>query len=149
MEELQAVLGVAVKRPAQVPGAAALRVSGNLEQHYSPDARLIVCSAHALADMQATVLTGFLPDAAPAHKQNSASAFACRALGWTPEFIGRAQALRLPVQVLANHPQAVARALYAQLRQADSDGIHTLIVEQPAAESTWEGIADRLRRAAS
>jgi L-threonylcarbamoyladenylate synthase len=41
-----------------------------------------------------------------------------------------------------------ARELYAALRELDADGVAEIWVEQPPDHPEWEGVRDRLRRAA-
>jgi L-threonylcarbamoyladenylate synthase len=43
---------------------------------------------------------------------------------------------------------AYAHALYADLRALDRDGADLILVEQPPQDSAWQGVNDRLRRAA-
>ena len=45
-------------------------------------------------------------------------------------------------------PQAYAQALYAQLRALDQVGADLILVEQPPKTTAWQGINDRLQRAA-
>jgi len=45
-------------------------------------------------------------------------------------------------------PQTYARDLYAQLRRLDQLGADVILVEQPPSHAEWQGINDRLRRAA-
>ena len=50
---------------------------------------------------------------------------------------------------MADNPAAVAHELFAVLRTLDADGCTEIWVEQPPGGPAWEGVADRLRRAAS
>ncbi len=43
---------------------------------------------------------------------------------------------------------AYAHALYAKLRALDREGADLILVEQPPQEAAWQGVNDRLRRAA-
>lgn len=45
-------------------------------------------------------------------------------------------------------PHACAHALYANLRSLDREGADLILVEQPPQEAPWQGVNDRLRRAA-
>ena len=49
---------------------------------------------------------------------------------------------------MASDPQAYAQALYAQLRALDQVGADLILVEQPPKTAAWQGINDRLQRAA-
>jgi L-threonylcarbamoyladenylate synthase len=53
------------------------------------------------------------------------------------------------VSVIPHDPEAYARALYAELHRCDAAGARTIVVENVPESPEWEGIADRLRRAAS
>jgi len=46
-------------------------------------------------------------------------------------------------------PAAAAHDLFAALRQLDDEGAAEIWVEQPPDEPAWEGVRDRLRRAAT
>jgi L-threonylcarbamoyladenylate synthase len=52
------------------------------------------------------------------------------------------------VSVVPHDPEAFARALYAELHQCDDEGAGLIIVEAVPDAPSWQGIADRLRRAA-
>jgi L-threonylcarbamoyladenylate synthase len=41
-----------------------------------------------------------------------------------------------------------AQALYAKLRALDHEGAELILVEQPPQDLAWQGVNDRLRRAA-
>ncbi|MFM7523571.1 MAG: L-threonylcarbamoyladenylate synthase [Betaproteobacteria bacterium] len=49
---------------------------------------------------------------------------------------------------ITTDPQTYARDLYAQLRKLDQLGADVILVEQPPSHAGWQGINDRLRRAA-
>lgn len=49
---------------------------------------------------------------------------------------------------ITTDPQTYARDLYAQLRKLDQLGADVILVEQPPSHAEWQGINDRLRRAA-
>jgi L-threonylcarbamoyladenylate synthase len=50
--------------------------------------------------------------------------------------------LRMP-----REPRAYAQKLYAALRELDSAGCETILIEAPPAEPAWEAVLDRLRKA--
>ncbi len=50
--------------------------------------------------------------------------------------------------MLGDDPVGYARRLYAALREADSLGVSTILIESPPAAEAWRAIHDRLRRAA-
>jgi L-threonylcarbamoyladenylate synthase len=55
----------------------------------------------------------------------------------------------LSVSVIPHDPEAYARALYAELHRCDADGATTIVVEAVPNTPKWQGIADRLQRAAT
>jgi L-threonylcarbamoyladenylate synthase len=50
---------------------------------------------------------------------------------------------------MPDDPIAAAHELFAALRGLDEDGAAQIWVEQPPDTPAWEGVRDRLRRAAS
>ena len=44
---------------------------------------------------------------------------------------------------------AAAHELFAVLRELDAQGVHLIWVETPPADADWDGVRDRLRRAAA
>jgi L-threonylcarbamoyladenylate synthase len=44
---------------------------------------------------------------------------------------------------------ATARELFSVMRELDDQGVHLIWVEQPPDTPEWEGVRDRLRRAAA
>lgn len=123
--ELERVLGQPLaERDAQSP-----RASGTLEAHYAPTARLRLADASALAALAA------LPDRGRGMAVYSRT---CPAL--PPE----ARWARMPAD-----PIEAARALFATLRAIDTPDVTQIWVEQPPDAPEWEGVRDRLRRAAA
>jgi L-threonylcarbamoyladenylate synthase len=105
------------------------RASGTLASHYAPRARVRL---HADAAALAAALA-----ARPAALR---VAVYCR----TPlATSGAALQRRMP-----DDATGAARELYAALRELDADGVAEIWVEQPPDHPEWEGVRDRLRRAA-
>jgi L-threonylcarbamoyladenylate synthase len=50
---------------------------------------------------------------------------------------------------MPDDPRAAAQELFAVLREFDRQGVKLIWVEQPPDTPAWEGVNDRLRRAAS
>ena len=50
---------------------------------------------------------------------------------------------------MPDDPRAVAQELFAVLREFDDQGMKLVWVEQPPDTAPWEGVNDRLSRAAS
>ncbi len=134
--QIEQVLGVSVKGHVEAgkPGQNNPRVSGALEKHYSPNAKVYVVSAQELMDLQ---LGG-----------------KALCVGWSDGFLQAADRLRshhsaVLVEALNDSPQGVAKVLYTVLRQADDLACKQVLFERPPVDAQWEGIADRLKRAAS
>lgn len=126
-QQVEAACGVAVReRDAQAP-----RASGTLEAHYAPAAPLRLMDARSLQ----TALDVLGADAAHIAVYSRA-ALRCRS--------SRVLLRRMP-----DDPVAAARQLFATLRDFDAQGARLIWVEAPPADVAWEGVADRLRRAAA
>jgi L-threonylcarbamoyladenylate synthase len=125
-EQLEAVCG----EPVHARDAAAPRASGTLASHYAPTARVRLLDAAAL---QAAL--------------DGRDALA------PPLAVWARSALRLPAGVQQrsmSHDAAVAaQALFATLRELDASGVPEIWVEAPPPGQTWDGVRDRLQRAAA
>lgn len=114
------------------PDRAAPRVSGSLDAHYAPRTPLALVPTEQL-----TALTQQL--AAQGKR------FALMHYTDTGSRAGAVAVARLP---LSAEPQAYAHALYATLRTLDAKSCELILVEQPPQDVRWQGVNDRLRRAA-
>lgn len=132
-EAIAAVLG----QPLRERDADAPRASGTLEAHYAPNARVrLFADAPALAAALAAASTtppGAEPPAALAVYSRSA-------VPLPPGVLAR----RMPAE-----PAAAAHELFAALREFDAAGVVHIWVEQPPPTPAWEGVRDRLARAAA
>jgi L-threonylcarbamoyladenylate synthase len=126
-ERIEAVLG----EPLREPDAQSPRASGTLEAHYAPRAKVRLMSGPmlntALQMLGASPLrlavysrTVHLPAGSPLRRR------------------------AMPVQA-----DRAAHELFAALRELDAEGVDLIWVEEPPAEPAWEGVRDRLRRAAA
>lgn len=134
--QIESVLGVSVKTHGEVSKTPNVnpRVSGALEKHYSPDAKVWVLQASELANLSLEQHT--------------------LCVGWSDEFLQQADALRelnsgVTVEALNNDPAEVAKALYATLRLADELDCKQVLFEKPEQIPEWEAVADRLKRASA
>jgi L-threonylcarbamoyladenylate synthase len=123
---IEAVLG----QPLRAADARSPRAPGMLTSHYAPSARLRLLTPHALAAALQH------PDRLPA----GLVVYARRAAAGLPG---------LPWLSMPDDPAAVAHDLFAVLRRFDAEGRAEIWVEQPPDLPDWEGVNDRLRRAAT
>jgi L-threonylcarbamoyladenylate synthase len=126
--QLEAVLGQALRERDE----ASPRASGSLGSHYAPAARLRLMSTAQLRD--ALELLG--PQAA----QLRLAVYSRARLR-----IGRGIEHRL----MPDDPAAAAHELFAALRAFDARDAQLIWVEQPPEGAEWEGVRDRLVRAAA
>lgn len=122
---IEAVLG----EPLAEPDAAAPKASGTLAAHYAPRARVRLLAADALALRLATA-----------------------AAGGALEGVAVYSRARLPAwrwQALPADPAAAAHELFAVLRELDAAGATEIWVEAPPRDPAWDGVRDRLGRAAA
>lgn len=129
-DQIEAACGVSLQDP-QTLTQAAPKASGTLESHYAPRAKVRVMPGDELHQRLQTL---------GVHANN---------LGvWS-----RAAPADLSAGVLwrVQAPQAeqAAHDLFAVLRALDARGVMQIWVEQPPETPEWEGVADRLRRAAA
>ena len=127
-ERIEALLGGHLGQPdAQSP-----RVSGSLRSHYAPQAKLRLMESAALRDALA-VLGAPGPELKLAVYSRSGMP------------LGRGiEQRRMP-----QDPAAAAHELFAVLRDFDEQRVQIIWVEQPPADPAWEGVRDRLQRAAA
>jgi L-threonylcarbamoyladenylate synthase len=114
--------------PDELPDAAP-RASGTLESHYAPDAKVRLMDGKSLQ----AALDVLGPDAA-------AIAIYARSFVRTRSRHYR----RMP-----DDAGETARQLFAVLREFDAAGVKLIWVETPPDTPEWEGVRDRLRRAAA
>ena len=107
------------------------RASGTLEAHYAPQAKVRLMEAQALQ----TALDVLGPQA-------SAVAVYARSPLRTP-------APGVLLRPMPAQAEDAARELFAALRGFDEAGVKLIWVETPPATPAWEGVRDRLQRAAA
>jgi L-threonylcarbamoyladenylate synthase len=118
---------------------AAPRASGTLESHYAPNARVRLMDAQSLQ----TALDALNANNAAAAAQASPGTFAVYARS----------PLRLNAPTLHRQmPEdavAAAQQLFAVLRELDALGVSQIWVQAPPEAPEWDGVRDRLSRAAA
>ena len=126
-EQLETAAGVAL----QAPDARAPRASGTLAAHYAPHATVRLMSTE---DLRAALTSG-RPAGLAVYSRTS----------FGPDDAGEAVMHRaMPVQA-----RQAARQLFAVLRELDAAGATEIWIEAPPAEGAWDGVRDRLSRAAA
>ena len=123
-EQLEHALGASLHEPNEQSPAA----PGMLESHYAPRATLRLMSSQEMKEALQVL---------PATVKGLA-------------VYSRTAPRRHPlVQVMPDDPGAAARELFAVLRAFDARGVKLIWVEQPPDTPDWEGVNDRLQRAAA
>lgn len=114
--------------------ASAPRASGTLEAHYAPRARVRLMDGAALRAALG-VLGPVAAGAAPPVAVYS------RTVGPLPAGI--------PGRAMPADAEAAARGLFTALRELDACGTPLIWIETPPADAPWDGVRDRLQRAAA
>lgn len=110
------------------PGDDATPAPGTLESHYAPAATLRLMDSEQLGQAIALLpptMAGLAVYSRTAPRRNP----------W--------------VRAMPDDPRLVAYELYAVLREFDAQGVKLVWVERPPDTPEWEGVNDRLRRAAA
>ncbi|MFM9900842.1 MAG: L-threonylcarbamoyladenylate synthase [Polaromonas sp.] len=128
--QLEAACGQPVLSPDELP-LAAPRASGTLESHYAPNAKVRLMDAKAIQ----TALDLLGADAA------HIAVYACT--------IVRIQSERVLYRRMPDDALATAQQLFAVLRDFDAQGVKLIWIETPPDGPEWDGVRDRLGRAAA
>jgi L-threonylcarbamoyladenylate synthase len=123
--DIASVIGTVPRQP----DAAAPRASGTLEAHYAPSTPVALVNPLELSDTLARLAAGGRSSVVIAHTADSRP-------GLKAAF------------VLPSTPDGYAHDLYAALRAADAFHADVILVEAPPPDPAWQGVNDRLRRAA-
>jgi L-threonylcarbamoyladenylate synthase len=136
------VLAAAAGLPLADRDAQAPRAPGTLAAHYAPRARLRLMPAAAMrealaiwADAQAGVPT-------PGPRRDAPGLAVYSRTVRVPSAAG------LVARKMPDAPRAAAFELFAVLRELDALGVALIWVEQPPVDPDWDGVRDRLQRAA-
>jgi L-threonylcarbamoyladenylate synthase len=126
--QIESACGERLWLPEEMPGAAP-RASGTLESHYAPDAKVRLMETRSL--QAALDLLG---------KDSAAIAVYARSplRTRTPHY------RRMPDDAVET-----AKQLFAVLRDFDAAGVKLIWVETPPEDPAWDGVRDRLSRAAA
>ena len=133
--QIEAACGRAVRgkdAPQDVSGQAAPRASGTLESHYAPRAKVRLMSAQDI--------TAKLQALGP-HANN---------LGlWSNERPDGSAGAGVLWRAQPYSAEQAAHDLFGVLRDLDARGVTQIWVQQPPDTPEWEGVRDRLQRAAA
>jgi L-threonylcarbamoyladenylate synthase len=107
------------------------RASGTLEAHYAPDAKVRLMDARQIQ----TALDLLGADAAH--------------IAVYARSIVRIKSERVLYRRMPDDALATAQQLFAVLRDFDAKGVKLIWIENPPADAEWDGVRDRLGRAAA
>jgi L-threonylcarbamoyladenylate synthase len=127
----RAQLEAAAGEPLRDRDQQSPRASGTLEAHYAPRAKL-----RLMAGPMLKTALGML-DGAPLKL-----AVYCRT-------VSRRDAGRALHRTMPDRPDAAAHELFSVLRELDAQGVSLIWVEEPPPGPEWDGVRDRLSRAAA
>ena len=116
----------------QAAGGDAPRASGTLESHYAPKARLRLMDAGLLRTALDVLAGGQAPQGLAVYS---------RTVLQTPRGVS--------LRVMPDRAADVAHELFAVLRDFDAGGARLIWVETPPPDPAWDGVRDRLSRAAA
>ena len=127
----EAVLGKDEFEQGDVDLGAAPRASGTLEAHYAPDAKVRLMDAGPIQ----TALDLLGSDAAH--------------IAVYARSIVRIKSERVLYRRMPDDALATAQQLFAVLRDFDAKGVKLIWIENPPLDAEWDGVRDRLGRAAA
>ena len=132
-------LSPAEQAALQAGGSAAPRASGTLESHYAPSARVRLFDAVALQNAVREVQqAGLRPSAAyPAYAVYARTALLPSGLAG------------VTVRAMPSDAAVAAHELFSVLRELDNLHVTEIWVENPPPGVAWDGVRDRLQRAAA
>ena len=125
--EIEAVLG----RALAAPGASSPRASGTLESHYAPTAAVRLWDS---ADLQQRL------QAPPGLAEEGVAVYSRLVPAAQSGWVWRA---------MPDHAADAAHELFLVLRELDDSGVKAIWVERPPLGAEWDGVRDRLVRAAA
>ncbi len=127
----RARIEAAAAEPLLEPDAGAPRAPGTLSAHYAPTAKLRLMATPMLATALQMLAQESLSLAVYSRSL---------ALNVAP----RVRHRRMPAQ-----PEQAAQELFTVLRELDAEGVQLIWVEMPPPGPEWDGVRDRLQRAAA
>lgn len=125
-ERIEAAAG----EPLRSADALAPRAPGSLESHYAPRARLRLMAPKML--QSALQMLGDPPPGLAVYSRTVRPTAA--GVRWRP---------------MPSQPRQAAFELFSTLRDLDAEGVQLIWVEEPPPGPEWDGVRDRLQRAAA
>jgi L-threonylcarbamoyladenylate synthase len=128
--QIEAACGLALRSKEDL-GAPDPRASGTLESHYAPAAKVRLMDARAI---QAGL--------------DVLGANAAHIAVWTRTVL-KSRSQHIVQRRMPDDAAASAHQLFAVLREFDAQGVKLIWIETPPVDAEWEGVRDRLLRAAA
>ncbi|MCS6765565.1 MAG: threonylcarbamoyl-AMP synthase [Candidatus Protistobacter heckmanni] len=119
------------------PDVQAPRASGTLTAHYAPSTPLYLADSKQIRETLAAL-------AEPGYAGGKLGL-----VTHAKQAVPDAAAGRVIRALMLADPAGYAHALYATLREMDALGLERILVERPPADAGWDGVNDRLGRAAA
>jgi L-threonylcarbamoyladenylate synthase len=146
-QQLSDACGMTVITPS-APDADAPRASGTLESHYAPTAKVQLMAA---ADLQSAINAYSNTNAKTSGHAAGAGATVGQVAIWSRSNVQlpHGEASHFKLQAMPESAGDCAHQLFAQLRSFDTQGVAHIWVEAPPLTPEWDGVRDRLTRAAT
>ena len=136
--QLEAACGQTVWMETEIEASPAPRASGTLESHYAPQAKVRLMDAKGL--QTALDLLGADVDG----KTPSGPVIAT----WS-RVILKSRSEKILRRRMPDDAAITAQQLFAVLREFDAQGVKLIWIEAPPDSPDWDGVRDRLQRAAA
>jgi L-threonylcarbamoyladenylate synthase len=147
-QQLSEACGVTVITPT-APDADAPRASGTLESHYAPTATVQLMTALELQSAIEAYVSNANRTASEGAAGSAAATGTVAIWSRSPVQLHAASAALFQWQAMPLSAQDCAHQLFAQLRDFDAQGAAHIWVEAPPQSPEWDGVRDRLTRAAA
>jgi L-threonylcarbamoyladenylate synthase len=126
---------VTPEQAKQLSEQDAPKASGTLTAHYAPSVKVRLMSAQDLRAALGKLVSLKNPGAHLTLYVRDSALFQA--------------AVPLQVEAMPGHAEAAAQILFADLRRMDTPDTEEIWIEAPPLDPEWEGVSDRLRRAAA
>jgi L-threonylcarbamoyladenylate synthase len=119
--------------------AAAPRVSGSLEAHYAPNTPLVLIDSAELLPLLQRLDNAHIAYALMHYSAQYSAQYS---------MLTHEKQKAMLDQQMPDHADAYAHRLYSSLRTLDAKNAELIVIECPPTGDEWQGVNDRLRRAA-